>query len=318
MGKTKRRLTLKFKGKIKRDKNMKIGIVTPDLNTDTMSAELFEAVSQRASAYLINPEEISAKIGDKQEIWLGKNRVGVFDALILRRLSQNGDVDYQYQVLQQCENDGLLIVNPMKSLEIAESKFLTSMLLSQYGLPVPEMVICQTQKDIAAFFKKFGEIVIKPLYGDLGRDIYRLKSKKDIKKADKLLENEGAVIAQQFIKSKGKDYRIFVVGDYVVGAIERQAKNGWVTNIFNGGKAKKITPDREMRDLSIKSAQIAGLDYCGIDIICQNNKYYILEINGSPAWEGISKATHRNIPKDIVSHVIRKIQVRKQMPFFTA
>lgn len=297
---------------------MKIGIVTPDLNEDRMSAELFEAASQRASVYLINPEEICAKIGNKQEIWFGKNRVGVFDALILRRLSPKGDVDYQYQVLQQCEDEGLLIVNSMKSLEIAESKFLTSMLLSQYGLPVPEMMICQNKNDVTSFYEKYKDIVIKPLYGELGRGIFRLKSKKDFKKIDKLLEYEGAVIAQRFIKSKGKDYRVFVVGDNVVGTIERQATNGWLTNIFAGGRAKKIIAHKEMRDLSIKAAQIAGLDYCGIDIICQNNKHYVLEINGSPAWEGISKATHRDIPKDIISYVIRKIMVRKQMPFFTA
>lgn len=295
-----------------------IGIVTPDMRSDVMSAELFEAASHRASTYFIDPNDIYAELGKKEEIKLGRNRAVSFDALILRHLSENGDIDFQYQLLRQCENDGLLLVNSMKSLEIAESKFLSSMLLSQYGLPVPETLICQNRSNFNSFFEKHKDIIIKPLYGELGQNISRIRSQKDFDKFDKLLNAEGALIVQQFINSKGHDYRLFVIGDYVVGAIERQARNGWITNIFSGGKAKKITPSREMRDLSIKAAQIAGLDYCGVDIISDGKELFILEVNGSPSWEGLARATGRNIAADIISHVIRKIEVRKQMPFFAS
>jgi ribosomal protein S6--L-glutamate ligase len=67
--------------------------------------------------------------------------------------------------------------------------------------------------------------------------------------------------------------------------------------------------------MCVKAAQILGLDYCGVDIIFQENQPYILELNGSPSWEGLKKATGISVAEEIASHVLRKVSLQRQTPY---
>jgi len=74
--------------------------------------------------------------------------------------------------------------------------------------------------------------------------------------------------------------------------------------------AQILVPDAELEEISLKSVEVLGLDYAGIDIIedMDEGGYKIIEVNAAPLWNGFMSATNINPAKYIVEYLIEKIR----------
>ncbi len=104
-------------------------------------------------------------------------------------------------------------------------------------------------------------------------------------------EMRANILVQEFIEeSRGMDIRCFVIGEKVVAAVKRQAKEGeFRANVHQGGKAIKVKLSPQERAIAIRAAKTMGLKVAGVDIIRSNHGPLVLEINSSPGLEGIEK-----------------------------
>ncbi len=290
----------------------KIGILTNNIKKDTHSAELFERASQRAKSYILRPQDLELEINSGVPvIKVGQVNAYDLDAIIVRHLDQLTDADFQFDILSQLQQAGVLVINSYQSLQIAESKALSSYLLAAYGFPVVDSMVTQDVNNALHYASRFDDVVVKILYGQLGQELYRFSELGEPReKIARLIEKYGSVMLQRFIESKGTDIRAFVVDDHVSAAIERTSATGWISNISKGAVARKIILSEDLRDMAIKATQVMGLDYCGIDMISQNGVTYILELNGSPSWEGVQEVTGKKIADEIISSVLKKIRMR--------
>ena len=114
-------------------------------------------------------------------------------------------------------------------------------------------------------------------------------------------------LSQEFIaEAGGADLRCFVIGDKVVAAMKRQAKEGeFRSNVHRGGTASlvKITPAE--RAIATRSAKIMGLNVAGVDIIRSDHGPLVLEVNSSPGLEGIEGASNKDVAGMIVQFIER-------------
>jgi RimK family alpha-L-glutamate ligase len=110
---------------------------------------------------------------------------------------------------------------------------------------------------------------------------------------------------QRVIAHRGCDVRAFVVGDRVVGAIERHASDGgWRTNVSLGGEARPIELPPAWSDLALRAAKAVGADYAGVDLLpARDGALYVLEVNGIPGWSGVQSATPVDVAGAIVDHL---------------
>ena len=46
---------------------------------------------------------------------------------------------------------------------------------------------------------------------------------------------------------------------------------------------------------SSNQKKLLNIDFCGVDIIEHNQKYYVIEVNSIPAWKGLQKVESANI-----------------------
>lgn len=101
------------------------------------------------------------------------------------------------------------------------------------------------------------------------------------------------IVIQEYLKeAKGRDIRVIVVGNKVIGAMQRKARAGeFRSNLHRGGVAVgvKITP--ELKKTALQAARIMGLHVAGVDIVPTRKGPRVLEVNSSPGLEGIEKAT---------------------------
>lgn len=286
----------------------RIGIVTPDLERDWASRELLNAAMNVAEGLPIDPLSSLIKVDNSGSIRFNGEPAESFDAFILRYFSQQGEVDYQYDVFELIARSGRLIINSLESLSVAESKAQTTFFLKQAGLPVPRTIVTQKIDEAVAAIEKFGTAVIKPLYGSHGIGVEKVVPETSMEILPTFLQQYRAVYVQEFIPNNGRDIRAFVVGDKVVAAMYRYASEGqWKTNVYQGGKCKPCYLTDDMREMCLAAARIVGLDYTGVDIIEGPNGPLILELNGAPSWFGLSDTTSCNIASEIIQYVLWKL-----------
>jgi RimK family alpha-L-glutamate ligase len=116
----------------------------------------------------------------------------------------------------------------------------------------------------------------------------------------------GVYYLQRAVTHDGRDIRAFVVGDTVVGAIERLAP-GWKTNIAQGAAARPITLPDEWRDAARTAARVVGAEYAGVDLLpAADGALYVLEVNGIPGWRGLQEATSIDVADAIVRHLAER------------
>lgn len=228
---------------------------------------------------------------------------------VLARIIPNGSLEqliYRVDTLHRLEADGVRVMNSGRAIERTVDKAWTSALLDQAGLPTPETVACERNEDAMAAFRVMGDVVVKPLFGSMGLGMTRVTDEDMAWRVFHTVETlRGVFYLQRYIPHGGRDIRAFVVGNRVIGAIERRAP-GWRTNVSRGGKATAIDLTAEQQELAVRAAQAVGAEYAGVDLLpCEDGKVYVLEVNGIPGWEGLQGATGMDVAGAIVDHLLR-------------
>lgn len=290
--------------------DVRIGIVASDAS-GWHTGRLLRAAQKAARAEILDPRDLALHIdADGAAVWFGAESADVFDALLLRGLSNAGLTDLQLEGYRLVEGQVPVVVNRVGPILTALDKARTSFLLRKAGLPTPPTLITQHQDEAEAAVERYGEAVLKPLYGSLGEGIARVVPGAEA--ADhirRLLSALGAVYVQKFVGPGGRDIRGFVVGGRVAAAIHRVAKEGeWITNVFQGAKTEPADLSDDLRTLCVKAAAVIGLDYTGVDMIETADGPTILEVNGTPSWMGVDRTCNRDMAEEIVGHVLRKVE----------
>lgn len=147
---------------------------------------------------------------------------------------------------------------------------------------LPPTLMTRDRDSLTAFRAEFGDIILKPLFGNGGAGVFRLRKGDENfgSMLDMFLQGREPVIAQQYLPQvRGGDKRVILVEGEAVGALNRVPAEGDArANVHVGG-----TPEAaglSDRDLEI-AAQIGprlrelGIIFAGIDIIGD----YLTEIN---------------------------------------
>ena len=117
------------------------------------------------------------------------------------------------------------------------------------------------------------------------------------------------IIIQEFIKDTwGKDLRVLVVNNKVVGCMMRRATDDdFRANISRGGEGIPYEVNEQIEWLSSESSKALDLDIAGVDLLFDNGGYKICEVNSNPGFEGMENFTKKNIAEEIVSFIKFKI-----------
>ena len=216
---------------------------------------------------------------------------------------------YGTAVVRQFEMMGTFCVNESVAISRARDKLRSLQLLSRKGIGLPVTGFGYSPDDTLDLINLVGgaPLVIKLLEGTQGKGVVLAETNKAAESViDAFRGLRAYFLTQEFIgEAGGSDIRCFVVGDKVVGAMMRQAKDGeFRSNVHRGGsvRATRITP--EERSTAVRAAKIMGLNVCGVDIMRSNHGPVVLEVNSSPGLEGIEAATN----KDIAGHVVQFIE----------
>ena len=270
--------------------------------------QLSQAVRSRGREPVILPWEGNlARVGSKSGVVNGDRQLEDAEAL-LPRIIPNGSLEqiiYRVNLLHRLEAEGVRVMNPARAIEKSVDKAWTSALLRQAGLPTPDTIVCERITDAFLAWRELGDAVVKPLFGSMGLGMTRVSDEDMAFRVFRAIEmTRGVFYLQRFIEHDGKDFRAFVVGGRVVGAIERSAA-GWRTNFSRGGKVQAAKLDPAWAEMAVRAADAVGAEYAGVDLLpARDGTVHVLEVNGIPGWQGLHQATGLDVAGLIVEQLL--------------
>jgi RimK family alpha-L-glutamate ligase len=291
--------------------------------TGWQTDELLRALAARGHRGRVAPyEALVARLGTRAGVAGGLGADGVpLDAMdaVLARIIPGGSLDqivFRVDALHWLEERGVAVVNAPRAIERCVDKFYTSALLQEAGLPTPETIVCERLDVAMDAVRAMGDVVIKPLFGAMGHGMVRVSDPDTAWRVLRALELARAVYyVQQTVDHGGRDVRVFVVGDRVLGAIERLAPEGeWRTNVSRGGEARAFDLPPAWARMALEAARVVGADYAGVDLLpAPDGSAYVLEVNGIPGWEGLQRATGIDVADAIVAQLEARVGGRARI-----
>ena len=262
---------------------------------------------------LINPNEIDIFVNkeNKQSILVNGKSLPLPKFVFPR--TGSGTTYYIKAVIRHFERMGVPVINSSDAIDNVKDKLYTHQILAQSNLDIPNTMLLKHPIDIDFVEKNIGfPVIVKKISGSYGRGVFLCEDKKQLNQLvtmAELTKKSYDIIIQEFIKDTwGKDLRVFVVNDKVVGCMMRQATDDdFRANITRGGEGFPYEVNEQIEWLSSESSKALRLDIAGVDLLFQNGGYKICEVNSNPGFEGMENFTKKNIAGEIVSFIKLKL-----------
>ena len=208
------------------------------------------------------------------------------------------------------------LFNPAHGIALADDKIATFDALSGSlpmidTIPAPFHYRPQVPKDIFLAYveSRFGyPMVIKAAKGSFGEQVYLAKNRGDVRTIAEKMGTEDFLFQPFIAESAGVDKRVLVIGDKIVGAIERRNEKDFRANIAAGSTARAIDLTDEEKALALAAHKKAGLAFSGIDLIDSHRGPLLVEINSNMSYLGFQEATGIDVSKKLLDFVSEQIR----------
>jgi glutathione synthase len=213
---------------------------------------------------------------------------------------------------------GVLVVNDPFSLMTSFNK----MYFQHFPEDVrPRTIITRDLQEIKEFYKKEGEkIILKPLQGSGGKDVFLIDSSTNINQIVETMIRNDFIIAQEYLPAaKDGDVRVIMLNGKILevnnkpAAIHRVNKSGDIrSNIHAGGTANKAKMNDTIRRLcSIVAPKLNrdGMFIAGIDIV--GDKIMELNLDTPGGLVSMGRMEKENYAKAVIIALEKKIEYQK-------
>jgi ribosomal protein S6--L-glutamate ligase len=219
---------------------------------------------------------------------------------------------YGAAVLRQFEMTGVYALNGSVPIARARDKLRALQLLSRRGIGLPITGFAHAPDESRDLIRMVGgaPLVIKLLEGTRGIGVVLAETNKAAESViEAFMGLRAHILVQEYIReSQGADIRCFVIGDKVVAAMKRQAREGeFRSNLHRGGTASLVRITPQERSTAIRAARILGLNAAGVDILRSERGPLVMEVSSSPGLEGIEAATGKDIAGQMVAFVEKHV-----------
>ena len=297
---------------MKKNKQWKLLIICLNKNR-----YLFQRIMEEASKYNINISiihysDIEIDIDQKTKVFLNGSSLPKFDIVIL-------DAPQTYTVIRNFlvnlfSKDGVYILNG-ESL----SKWLTLSKLTQiYELQKKGVAVTpsrmfgnKSQLMSAASHMAFPKVA-KSIDGSSGRNVWEIKSQKDLQEIPLRYHVAHHLLIQPKINAQ-IEFRVIVLGNKILGAVSKTPVSGeFRANWSQGATLSKTDLPAKVKNIAIRSCQVLKCDFAGIDILYSKNKgiesCWVLEVNRLFGFEGFEQVTEINVASALLNWISKKLE----------
>jgi len=214
-------------------------------------------------------------------------------------------------LLSRLEKIGVCMINSRQTVEVSSDKYRTYVKLQDFGLTQPKTVLVPNADNWKEPFESLDTkfpMIMKTLEGSKGIGVLFVESERSLDSLIQLLFNQDEnvdLLIQEYIKTDS-DIRVIILGDEIIGSMERKVIEGdFRSNVSQGAKVKKYKLTPLETEQCLLASKAVGGSWTAVDFIPSENPKkdppYILEVNHSPGTEGI-ESTGVNVVKHVIDY----------------
>jgi len=213
-------------------------------------------------------------------------------------------------VLKFLNTFGAVTVNTYDVAQVCGDKILTSLALTEHGVPTPKTYVAFDQETaIEIIEENLGyPVVLKPVMGSWGRLLAKIDSRDA---AEAVLEHKTVLgrymhtvfYIQEYINKPQRDIRAFVMGDEVAAAVYRKSEH-WITNTARGAEVENCPLNDELTDLCFRAAEAVGGGIIAVDVMESDDGYTVTEVNYTMEFKNSIVPTGVDIPGKMIDYLV--------------
>lgn len=254
----------------------------------------------------------------------GHYRFGAFEELDLARVDvvlmrQDPPFDMAYitatHLLELLPEDGPLVVNDPGAVRNAPEK----LFVLRFRELMPPTLLTRDRDEIRAFWKEHGDIVLKPLFGNGGAGVFRLRPGDEnltaLLEMYESIQREPVMVQRYLPEIRRGDKRIILVEGEPLGGVLRVPAEGEArANLHVGGRPVKTELTAREREICAAigpTLRAQGLIFVGIDVIGD----FMTEINvTSPTGiQEIDRLDGTDLSRDVWDAIETRLAARRRV-----
>ncbi len=295
----------------------------PDENIHAFASRAPDVDFENSEAYIkaIQSDQVIAEyinFGDLDVLMLRNNPA---DDALIRPWARHSGIDFG----RFAAKSGVLVLNDPEGLANSDNK----LYLQQFPKSVrPRCLITRDRKQIEEFARNEGTVVIKPLFGSGGRNVFLLRPE-DAPNMHQMIETvarDDYIIAQEYLpEAKKGDTRLFLMNgeilecDGKIAALRRvrpDTDSDMRSNMTAGaGPAKAIIDDKMLGIVEAIAPHIKhdGMFLVGLDIVGRK----LMEINvfTPGGLHSAERFEQVDFSKTIILDIERKVKMKNNSKF---
>lgn len=228
------------------------------------------------------------------------------DAVIPRiGLSVN---QYGLAVVSQMELLGIPVLNGAQAIAASRNKMRCLQMLSGQGIAIPLTVMASDASRLKHMVKHVGglPVLVKLVSQSERTGLMICETLQSLEAALEAILGLGQnIVVQQYVKgARGRDLRVFVVGDCAVAALRRRPRAGrFSRTLARGAKFEAFELSPEQERIAVRAARIVGLEVCAVDMLDVKAGPLVFDLNSSPGIREVEEACDMDMAAAIVARV---------------
>lgn len=227
--------------------------------------------------------------------------------------------DKDVRLASLLEHSGFPVFNSPSAIEYSDDKSLTYLKLSGHDIEMPDTLIVpkafypnagiSTEFVLAAEKRLSYPLVAKECFGSLGEQVYLINDRDGLYEILRERSNIPMILQKYAASSRGRDMRLYVVGDAVRAAMLRHSVRDFRANAALGSHTEAFSPSAEQCETALSACRALGLDFAGVDLLFgESGKPLLCEVNSNALFERINECCGVRIEDAILSHIIKKVK----------
>lgn len=201
------------------------------------------------------------------------------------------------------------VFNNSEVARICNDKALTYQVIASLGIEIIDSTFCKQGKLRDALSRRGMKTVVKTVDGHGGQQVYLVDPSDSLQVDEVVMDtcNHDTVL-QPLVGTEHKDLRVYVIGNTIIAAILRKAKEGFKSNFSLGGDVSVYELNKEEREKVQMIIELVKPDMVGIDFIISDNGELIFnEIEDVVGARMLYQCTDINLVKLYIEHILDQL-----------
>ncbi|WP_312494802.1 ATP-grasp domain-containing protein [Anaerosporobacter sp.] len=207
---------------------------------------------------------------------------------------------------RQLEYMKVPVFNGSEVARICNDKASTYQAVTALGIDIVDTTFCKHGSLREYLSRRITKTVVKTVDGHGGRQVYLVDPNDSQQVGEVIMDTDHHdTVLQPLVGKEHKDLRVYVIGDTIIAAILRRAKEGFKSNFSLGGDVSIYELNKEEREKVQSIIELIKPDMVGIDFIIDDDDELIFnEIEDVVGARMLYQCTDINLVKLYIEHIL--------------